>query len=172
MALIAIDQPKGGRFEFLNNGMLDYFLPEICAISELQEMDTDFSKTGLCYVFKMYLAHCANVEFGFETEQEGRALRQDLIACLSNYWGPEKMIFADGYDFEVTIVPAVRSVTEVYNKDARSSFSIVVDSVPYPINMIFTDELTAKAHHRNLLDAIEIHRCQRSRDYSKIMIYD
>ena len=167
MSVITIDQSNRGRFSFFDNGMINYFLPEIRGISELQNVPSDFTTTELCHVFKMYLTHGVEVEFGFETEEEGRAVRQDLIACLSNYWGSDKMIFVDGYNFEVTIVPAVLNVTDVFTKDHRSSFSITVESVPHPIIMIFYDEFEAKGHHRELCQAIESHRRLEHRGNTK-----
>lgn len=170
MSVITINQSKRGRFSFFDNGMLNYFLPEICGISELQNVPSDFTASGLCHVFKMYLTHGVVVEFGFEPEEEGRAVRQDLITCLSNYWGPDKMIFVDGYNFEVTIVPAVLKVTDVFTKDHRSSFSITVASMPHPINLVFFDKIEALGHHRELCQAIESHRRLEQRGNTKTAI--
>ncbi len=170
MSFITIDLPVPANSEFFNSRTINYFLPEICAISEFQELTPDFAQSNSRYVFKIYLTYGLDVEFGFRTGQEGRAARKDLINCLSNYWGPDIMVFSNGYDYDVTVIPAIQSVTDVYTKDSRSSFSIVVDSMPRPVNMIFVDELEANSQHRNLCEAIETHRRQGCQYDAKVMI--
>ena len=171
MSTVTINLPKSksNNFEFFNSGTLNYFLPEICSVSETQQLPSDFTNTGFSYSFSMYLTHGVAVEFAFQTEQEAREARTDLITALSNYRGPDKLVFANGYDCEVAVVSAMLDVTDVFTKDGRSSFSATVDSNPYPINFIFFDEQEAMLHHQNLLDAIEIDRQQAFGVNAKIL---
>lgn len=172
MSIVAINLPKSklNNFEFFNSGTLNYFLPEICSVSETQQLPSDFTNTGFSNSFSMYLTHGVAVEFGFQTAQEACEARTDLITALSNYWGPDKLVFADGFDCEVAVISAVLDVTDVFTKDGRSSFSATVDSTPYPINLIFLDEYTANFHHKNLLDVIESYRRQIFAANAKVLI--
>jgi hypothetical protein len=126
------------------------FLPEIRLVSEIQHMDTAFTKTGKNYVFKLFLTHGIDVEFGFETEKEVCDTRRDLILAMMKYWGPDQMIFANGVDFEVTIVAAVSTITEMFAKERRFGFSVIIEGVPYPVNLIFLERGLAEQARQSI----------------------
>lgn len=147
-----------GNFVFVTDDNLQYFLPEICAVSELQTVPSDFTDSGCCAVFTVYLTYGNQVEFAFETEKEGRVIRKELINTISNYWGPDKLVYANGFEYEVAVIPAILDITDIFNKGRNFMFSVSVNSVSYPINMIFDNEPDAIKHHKSLTGAVELYR--------------
>ena len=160
MTAVEIFLPKSNKFAFFEEGAIQYFLPEVRAVTEIQRLRSSFTQSGIAHFFKVYFTYGIDVEFAFESEREARSARHDLIGCLKAYWGPDKVIFSNGQACEVTIIPAVRSVTDVFRKDGYALFSISVDSVPQPISLIFKDEIAAISQHEKLLGAVEMHRRQ------------
>lgn len=160
MSAIEIFLPKSNKFAFFDDGTIKYFLPEVRAITEIQRLQSSFTESGSAHFFKVYFTYGIDVEFAFENERDARSARHDLICCLKAYWGPDKVIFSNGLACEVTIIPAVQSVTDVFKKDGYALFSITVDSVPQPISLIFKDEIAAISQHEKLLGAVEMHRLQ------------
>lgn len=162
MAVIAFDFSRKERFGFFDDGTLNYLLPEIRAISEMQGQVHDYSKSDHGYVFNLYLTFGVGVEFGFATEAECRSVRKDLITYLSNYWGPDKLLLVNGYNCEVVLVSAVIDVTQIFVKDHSASFSMIVDAMPRPVHLIFSDEREAQSCRRELLDSMKTFRRQAS----------
>ena len=160
MSMIEIFLPKSNAFAFFDDPTIQYFMPEVRAITEIQRLQSGFTDSGSAHFFKVYFTYGMDVEFAFESEREARSARHDLICCLKAYWGPDKIIFSNGPACEVTIIPAIQGVTDVFMKDGYALFSISVDSVPQPISLIFKDEIAAISQHENLLGAVEMHRRQ------------
>jgi hypothetical protein len=171
MAVIAFDFSRKERFGFFDDGTLNCLLPEIRAISEMQGQVHDYSKTGFRYVFNLYLTFGVGVKFGFASEGKCRSVRKDLITSLSNYWGPDKLLFVNGYDCEVVLVAAVIDVTQVFVKEHSALFSMVVDCVPGAVRLIFSDERAAQCCRRELLDSMERFRRQASIGNAKRMAF-
>jgi hypothetical protein len=124
---------------FFDETTLSYLLPEIRLVSEIQKMDSVFTQTGLNFVFKIFLTHGIDVEFGFETEKEAIDIRRDIIMAMMQFWGPDQMIFSNGLDYEVTFVTAVEHATTIFKKGGRFIFSLMIECVPYPVNLVFIE---------------------------------
>lgn len=144
-----------GDFQLLEHDTISYFLHETCGVSELQRLPSEYTALGHCYAFTIYFSHGVQVEFGYETEKEGRAARKNYIVQLSNYFGPDQLIYVNGLDMEIAVLHAVVDMTDVFVKDNRASFSVSVKSMPFPVNLIFMDELAARSANKELADAIE-----------------
>lgn len=148
---------------FFDAETLSYFLPEIRLVSEIQQTDSAFTTTGQDFVFKLYLTHGLDVEFSFETEKEARDTRRDIVLAMMEFWGPDQMIFANGIDFEVTVVAALYGITEIFTKERRFCFSVIIEGVPYPINLIFLERDLAEQARQSISEKHESYLQCRSK---------
>jgi len=152
---------------FFDDATLSYFLPEIRLVSEIQQMDSVFTHTGHSSVFKIFLTHGLDVEFGFETAKEAIDTRRDIIMAMMRFWGPDQMVFSNGLDYEVTVVAVVEHATEIFEKGHRFIFSLAIDCVPYPVNLVFLEMDQANKVRNGIMEKRESYlRCAHRKPLS------
>jgi hypothetical protein len=140
---------------FLDQDTLNYLAHETRLLSEIQEIESDFTETGKGFVFKLFMTHGIDAEFGFDTLNEAIETRRDFIIAMMEYWGPDQLIFVNGIDYEVTMVAAVTGITDIFCKASRFGFSLSIDAVPYPVNLIFFDHDQAMKDRESIGDKLE-----------------
>lgn len=163
MSITRLDLPGREDATFFTEDTLAYFLPHIRCVAELKQADLaqkDSNSGG--YSFRVYFSHSLDIELGFEDRQAALEARSDLIFKLMDYWGPDQVVFSNGFDYDVTVVGAIQEVTEVIEKDLHSGFALVVTDVPYPIYLIFSELDLAINSHDALSRRIEGHRQQKA----------
>lgn len=153
---------------FLDQDTLNYLAHETRLLSEIQQIDSEFTETGKSFVFKLFMTHGIDVEFGFDTVKEAIETRRDFVLAMMEYWGPDQVIFANGVDHEVTIVTAVSGITAIFGKEHRFGFSLYLASVPYPVNLIFFDHDQALESRQSINDKLEAYLQSLSRNKGQI----
>ena len=144
--------------DFFNDGCLPYFLYQIRLISELQKVESCFSATGCEYIFKVFLTYGMSFEMGFDKEVEASSLRQNIIMAMMQYWGPDNIICSNGIAYDVTIVQAVKNVSDVFEQDDKAFFRIEIEFVTHPINFIFFDVADANKFHDEIICKLQLYR--------------
>lgn len=145
----------------LDHETLNYFAHEARLLSEIQQIDPDFTETGQNFVFKLYLTHGIDVEFGFSDLKEAREARRDFVLSMMKFWGPDQIVFAHGIDQEVTIVAAVAGITAIFDKENRFGFSLYIAGAPYPVNLIFLEKDIAEQARLSISEKLEDYlRCR------------
>ncbi|KJS30763.1 MAG: hypothetical protein VR64_14625 [Desulfatitalea sp. BRH_c12] len=134
------------------------YLPCLCCVSELQKLPSLFSDAGTCYVFNAYFSNEFDIEFIFDDENDAIVARGDLIFQMIDYWGPHQVIFSNGFDYDVTVVAAIQEVTDVFEKDQRAGFAILVSDLPYPLHLVFRNFAAAQLFHQIVIGRLERYR--------------
>ena len=140
---------------FIDQNTLNYFAHETRLLSEIQQIDSEFTETGQNYVFKLFLTQGLDVEFGFSNLIEARESRRDFVLAMMEFWGPDQVVFSNGIDHEVTIVAAVAGITEIFGKEHRFAFSLFIAGVPYPVNLIFLERSIAEQARQSISEKLE-----------------
>jgi hypothetical protein len=140
---------------FLDSETLNYLAHETLLLSEIQQIDSNFTETGKSFVFKLFMTHGLDAEFGFDSLKEAVETRRDFVLAMMEYWGPDQLIFANGVDYEVTIVAAVAGMSAIFDKEHRHGFSLSVAGVPYPVNLIFQERGLAEETRQSISDKLE-----------------
>ena len=152
---------RGG---FLDSNMLSYLGRETRLLSEIQQVDPEFTDTDGVFVFKVYLSYGLDFELGFDSQQKAHQARQDIAVAMTAFWGPDQMLFTNSGNREVTIVSAIDDMTDVFEKEGYAGFSICVTGVPYPVNLVFREPVLARDAHQSICERIETYRREASRD--------
>ncbi len=158
MSIASFKFPKRENFQFFSEETSAYFMPHIRCIAELQRMDSEFTDSGLCHVFKVFFSLGIDIDLAFETEKEAAEARRDLIRQIMDYWGSGQVVFSNGYDYDVTVISAIQEVTDVFQKSQHAGFALTVANVPYPLHLIFTDVKSAHDSHQSLCAKVEQYR--------------
>lgn len=148
---------KGGGTDLFNKAMFGYFLPYIRCVTEVRRAPSDCTAEGYCFVFRVYFSHQLDVEFGFAEHQEAAQVRRDLILHMIDFWGTD-IVFLDGFNSDVTVLPAILDVTELFEKDGRACFSVILADVPHPVHLVCKDLAAAQTYHQCLAAKIEQRR--------------
>lgn len=164
MNMVSLNINLGNRF--FQGGTIKALLPEISFISELQKMDTRYTNSGCEYVFMICLMYGGLFEMGFDCEQDAVDTRRDIIMTMMGYWGPDNIICSNGIAYDITVCQAVLDMTEVSTKNNRAFFSLIVDGVFHPINLVYPDVESANRDHQELEAKLEFYRMYESTDIS------
>jgi hypothetical protein len=162
MSTQSINLSKSGCLECLSDASFAYLLPQVRCVTELQAMASDLASAGYWYVFKVYSSYHPVIECCFNSEQDAEKARRTLIAKMSLYWGPDQIIYTNGFDNDVTVVAAIRELGEVFQKDGNAEFGITVADVPYRLHLVFSQIGAASQYHQTLCAKLEQHRRRQS----------
>jgi hypothetical protein len=161
MSIARLDLPGREDVTFFTEETSAYFLPHIRCVAELKQADLTPMDCGSAgYSFRVYFSYRQDIELGFYNRQTALKARSDLIFKMMDYWGPDQVVFSNGFDYDVTVVCAIQEVTEVIEKDHHSGFALVVADVPCPICLVFPELELAIDSHDSLIRRIERHRQQ------------
>lgn len=167
MTVIAVGWRNHNKHSIFNQATLAQVLPQLRCISEIQDVGTDFAAANLNHLFTVYFSRGVSMDFGFSTAQDALLARQDLISKAILYWGKDQVIFSNGFYYDVVVVPAIESLTDVFSKERKAGFAAVVRDVPYPIHFVFQDLRQAQEYWRQLNRTLESLRQGEGRDRFK-----
>lgn len=153
---------------FFEQATFNYLAHETRLLSEIQQIESDFTETGKSFVFKLFMTHGLDAEFGFDTMKEAMDMRRDFVLAMMEYWGPDQVIFSNGVDHEVTIVAAVSDISAIFDKERRFGFSLLVDGVPFPVNLVFIDRDQALESRQSISDKLEAYLQSLSKNKGQI----
>ena len=167
--IINIELPVATGATFFDGRALAYFVPEIRCVTKLKPSPSRSGRGG-AFGFTVFLTCGVNFELGFGACEEGRAVRNKLLSALARYAGEDNVIFSCGHNSEVTVVHAIRDMTELFLKDGRAAFSILIRDVPFPLHIVDSDIKRATANYHHLKRAIETERRHHAMGFVKVAI--
>lgn len=163
MSIASLDLPGREDVTFFIEETLPAFLRYIRCVSELKHADlAQMDSDSAGYSFRVYFSNRPDIELGFDDKQAAVKARSDLIFKMMDYWGPDQVVFSNGFGYDVTVICAIQKVTEVIEKDQHSGFALLVANVPYPISLVFPELDSAIDSHDALMRRIEGHRQQKA----------
>ena len=149
-------------FKFFCNETSDYFLLNIRCVGEIRKTASTIIEEGFYFVFKVYFSYNLDIELAFDNHKTAGSQRRELIGRMMDYWGPDQVIFLNGFDRDVTVVPAIEELNDVVKKDRRAGFAIILSGVPQPLYAVFTDPQAAEVGLAALRRKLERHRRQKT----------
>lgn len=149
-------------FRFFDDEASDYFLPHIRCVGDIRKADPAGPVKDFCFVFRVYFSYNLDIELAFNNHRAAGAQRRELIGRIMDYWGPDQVVFSNGFDHDVTVVAAIDELTGIVEKDGHAGFAILVDGVPHPLHAVFTEPQEAQACLEALRRKLERHRRQKA----------
>lgn len=146
------------------------FVPDICCVGRI-EAKPSAAAGGLDHCFKVYFSNQVDICFAFNDVQLVRDYRRDLILEMMKWFGPDQVVFSNGFHSEVAVVSAIESLTAIYEKDRLAGFSALLANAPIQMHFVFPDQLEAQRHRQAISWKIENHYRNSSRAM-KVVAYE
>lgn len=171
MTLVAIGWRSKKQFSFFNRNTVTKYLSELCCIGEIQQIDGEYLPAGMDNVFRIFFTNNIHLDCCFESMQDARLARQDLISRAILFWGKEQVVFSSGYAYDVVVVPAIKSLTDVMTKEHHAGFAATVANVPYPVHFVYPNPGAAQGMHDRLRQILEsLRRFESRKRFKKVSI--
>lgn len=148
-------------------------LPEITAISAIANgSEAPAHLQGRC-CYNVYMVDLNTpLAFLFKDMEKATQSRNKLIVQLIEFWGSNTVFFSNGADGWITVVSAIRAVTDVFDRAGHAVFSASVSNVATNIDFTFADNFTAAKQRKAILARIERLWIERSRTRDIKQIYN
>lgn len=148
---------KPHSFSYFRQQPFVGLVQEVRCVSRIRRTKAP-SEGGPHFFMTIYFSGRVEMTVGFDDEKAAVTARRDLIVQLMNYFGADQVVFSNGFYSEVAVVPAIQSLTDIYDKDRRAGFSAILIDTPVPLHFVCPDYSTAQTFHQTLFNKIEAYR--------------
>lgn len=151
-----LQQPE--CFSFFRKQPFTDFVSDICCVSRIRRAKVLCPEEGPRFYMTIHFSGRVDLTVGFDSEKAAVTARRDLVVQLMDCFGADQVVFSNGFYSDFTVVPAIQSLTEIYDKDGRSGFSAILVDAPVSLHFVCADYWAAYDYHQDICQKMEAHR--------------
>lgn len=119
-------------------------ISKVICVSGIYRSETEFPSYRGRFIYRVSQSNLStSLTFVFNSIDRATQSRKKIVLAMLELWGPDSIIFANGFESDAFVITAIRGISHIDHVDCNFIFNIELSKVEHPITARFLDVQTA-----------------------------